>query len=176
MVPEMVPASLMTLLAAFAPLFTAPSFRAFAGLACGFLAQPGKRTVCGMLSEAGLARLWPHDRAHSFFSHARWNLGGLGLTVIVRLPMVTRSVAIPVMAKLVIKDSNSKSRLWLARRMAEQLASALPGRRILVVADSAYADGELKGLPRNITWITRRRKDAALHALLTERVPRDGRG
>lgn len=70
MVPEMASASLMTLLAAFAPLFTAPSFRTFAGLARGFLAQPGKRTVCGMLSGAGLARLWPHDRAHSFFSRA----------------------------------------------------------------------------------------------------------
>ena len=41
----------------FAPLFTAPSFRTFCGLACGFLAQPGKRTVCGMLAGAGLSRL-----------------------------------------------------------------------------------------------------------------------
>jgi hypothetical protein len=49
-----VPASLMTLLSAFAPLFTAPSFRTFCGLACGFLAPPGKRTVCGMLTGAGL--------------------------------------------------------------------------------------------------------------------------
>jgi hypothetical protein len=40
------------------------------------------------------------------------------------------------MAKLVIKGSNSKSRLWLARRMAERLAAALPGRRVLVTADS----------------------------------------
>jgi hypothetical protein len=230
MVPEMAPASLMTLLAAFAPLFTAPSFRTFAGLACGFLAQPGKRTVCGMLSGAGLARVWPHDRARSFFSRARWNPDGLGLAaallvtsllvpagapvtvaiddtlfkrrgkkvwaaswfhdgsaqgpaktgygnnrvvlaVIVRLPVVTRPVAIPVMAKLVIKGSSSKSRLWLARRMAERLAKALEGRRILVVADSACAGGELKGLPRNITWTTRLRKDAALHALPPERVP-----
>jgi hypothetical protein len=45
-----VPASLMTLLSGFAPLFTAPSFRTFCGLACGFLAQTGKRTVCGMLA------------------------------------------------------------------------------------------------------------------------------
>jgi hypothetical protein len=74
-----VPASLMTLLAAFAPLFTAPSFRTFTMLACGFLAQPGRRTVCGMRSGAGLARLWPHDRAHWFFSRARWNPGDLGL-------------------------------------------------------------------------------------------------
>jgi hypothetical protein len=48
MLPDMVPPSLMTLLAWFAPLFTAPSFRTFTGLACGFLAQGGKRTVCGM--------------------------------------------------------------------------------------------------------------------------------
>jgi hypothetical protein len=49
-----VPASLARLLAAFAPVFTAPSFRTFCGLACGFLAQTGKRTVCGMLTGAGL--------------------------------------------------------------------------------------------------------------------------
>src|SRR5487761_1869759 len=74
-----VPASLMTLLAVFAPLFTAPSFRTFTMLACGFLAPPGKRTVCGMLTGAGLSRLWPHDRAHYFFSRARWNPDDLGL-------------------------------------------------------------------------------------------------
>jgi hypothetical protein len=74
-----VPASLMALLACFAPLFTAPSFRTFCGLACGFLAQPGRRTVCGMLSGAGLSRGWSHDRAHWFFSRARWDPGELGL-------------------------------------------------------------------------------------------------
>jgi hypothetical protein len=234
MLPDMVPASLMTLLAAFAPLFTAPSFRTFCGLACGFLAQPGKRTVCGMLAGAGLARRWPHDRAHSFFSRARWNAGDLGLAaavlvvsllvpagapvdvaiddtlfkrrgikvwaaswfhdgsaqgpaktgygnnwvvlgVVVRLPFMSRPVAVPVMAKLVVKGSNSKSRLWLARRMAEQLAAALPGRRIRIVADSAYAGGELKGLPAQISWTTRLRKDAALHALPPARTGRPGR-
>lgn len=74
-----VPASLMTVLVVFAPLFTAPSFRTFAMLACGFLAQSGKRTVCGMLTGAGLSRIWPHDRAHSFFSRARWNPDDLGI-------------------------------------------------------------------------------------------------
>ena len=59
-----VPASLMTLLAVFSPLFTTPSFRTFTALACGFLAQSGKRTVCGMLTGAALSRLWSHDRAH----------------------------------------------------------------------------------------------------------------
>jgi len=60
------PASPASLLAVFGPLFTAPSFRPFTALACGFLSQAGKRTVCGMLAGAGLSRLWPHDRAHWF--------------------------------------------------------------------------------------------------------------
>jgi hypothetical protein len=193
-----VPASLMTLLAVFAPLFTAPSFRTFTALACGFLAQSGKRTVCGMLTGAGLSRLWPHDRAHCFFSRARWNPDDLGiaaarlvvallvpggepvavliadtlfrrrgkrvwaaswfhdgsaqgpaktgygnnwvvLAVCVRLPMISRPVAIPVMAKLVVKDTISASRLWPARRMVTRLARELPGREVHVTADSAYA-------------------------------------
>ena len=85
--------------------------------------------------------------------------------VVVRLPMISRPVAIPVLAKLVIKNTSSASRLWLARRMTEMLAGALPGRRIHVVADSAYAGGELKKLPAAVTWTTRLRKDAALYGL-----------
>jgi hypothetical protein len=219
-----VPASLMTLLSSFAPLFTAPSFRTFTMLACGFLAQPGKRTVCGMLSGAGLSRLWPHDRAHWFFSRARWDAGALGLAaaklvvallvpagepvlvaiddtlfkrrgkkvwaaswfhdwsaqgrhktgrgnnwavlaIVVRLPFCSRPVALPVLAKLVVKGTSSSSRLWLARRMAQGLADALPGPGIHVTADSAYAGQELNKLGKQVTWTTRLRKDAALHGL-----------
>ena len=97
------------------------------------------------------------------------------LGIVVRLRFMSRPVAVPVMAKLVIKGSNSRSRLWLARRMAERLAAALPGRQIRVVADSAYAGGELKGLPAGISWTTRLRKDAALHGLPPARTGRPGR-
>ncbi len=75
------PGSLASVLACFASLFTAPSFRTFTMLACGFLAQTGKRTVCGMLAGAGLSAIWPHDRAHSFFARARWSPDDLGLAV-----------------------------------------------------------------------------------------------
>ena len=234
MLPDAVPASLMTLLAAFSPLFTAPSFRTFTMLACGFLSQPGKRTVVGMLSGAGLSRRVPHDRAHWFFSRARWDADALGLAaallvvsllvpagapvdvavddtlfkrrgkkvwaaswfhdgsaagpdktgygnnwvvlgIVVRLRFTSRPVAVPVMAKLVIKGTNSKSRLWLAGQMAGKLACALPGRAVRVVADSAYAGGELRDLPAGVSWTTRLRKDAALHALPPERTGRRGR-
>ncbi len=229
-----VPASLMTLLAGLAPLFTAPSFRTFCGLACGFLAQTGKRTVCGMLAGASLSQLWPHDRAHRFFSRARWSADDLGLAVarlvvallvpagqpvtvaiddtlfkrrgkkawaaswfhdgsaagpdkagygnnwviaavVVRLPILSRPVAIPVLAKLVIKGTSSASRLWLARRMAQAIAAALPGRDIDVVAGAACAGKELTGLPAAITWTTRLRKDAALYDLPPARTGRRGR-
>jgi hypothetical protein len=228
------PVSLASLLAVFGPLFTAPSFRTFCGLACGFLAQTGRRTVCGMLAGAGLSRAWPHDRAHWFFSRARWDPDELGLAVarlvagllvpagepvvvaiddtlfkrrgknvwaaswfhdgsapgpaktgygnnwviaavVVRLPVLRRPAAIPVLAKVVIKNTSSASRLWLARRMTDMLAGALPGRRIHVVADSAYAGGELKKLPPQVTWTTRLRKDAALHELPPARTGRRGR-
>src|SRR5712692_1443462 len=75
------PASLIALLVCFRPLFTAPSFRAFCALAGGFLAQTGRRTVCGMLTGAGLSRVWGHDWAHRFFSQARWGSQDLGLAV-----------------------------------------------------------------------------------------------
>jgi hypothetical protein len=229
-----VPASLMTLLTVFCPLFTAPSFRTFMGLACGFLAQSGKKTVCGMLTGSGLSRLWPHDRAHYFFSRARWDPDELGigaaklviallvpdgepvevliddtlfrrrgkrvwaaswfhdgsvqgpaktgfgnnwvvLAVRVRLPMISRPVAVPVMAKLVIKGTTSASRLWLARRMVTRLAGEMPGRQIRATADSAYAGEELKQLPDGVTWTTRLRSNAALHDLPPERTGRRGR-
>ncbi len=49
------------------------------------------------------------------------------LAVRVRLPVISRPVAVPVRAKLVIKGTNSASRLWLARRMVTRLARELPG-------------------------------------------------
>jgi hypothetical protein len=235
MLPEgTLPASLHVLLACFQPCFTAPSFRTFCAVACGFWAQTGRRTVCGMLAGAGLSRVWPHDRAHYFFSRARWRPGDLGIVlarlvvallvpatepvrvavddtlfrrrgkkvwaaswfhdgsgagkdktgygnnwviagIIVTLPMVSRPVCLPVLAKLVVKGTNSKSRLWLARRMAEDLAAALPGRVIPVTGDAAYAGKELRALPGSVTWTTRLRKDAALHELPPPRTGCRGR-
>src|SRR5260370_2981399 len=193
MIPDVtlpLPASLASLLAVFGPLFTAPSFRTFCGLACGFLSQAGRRSVCGMLAGAGLSRAWSHDRAHRFFARARWNPDELGLAVarlvvallvpagepvtvaiddtlfrrrgkkvwaaswfhdgsapgpaktgygnnwviaavVVKLPAVRRPVAIPVLAKLVIKGTSSASRLWLARPLPHALPAALPAPPLL---------------------------------------------
>ncbi|HEY1321740.1 MAG TPA: transposase [Streptosporangiaceae bacterium] len=69
------------LLATLRPCFTAPSFRTFTALVAGLIGQPGRRTVTGMLTGAGLAAAWHHSRAHWFFSHARWSADQVGLAV-----------------------------------------------------------------------------------------------
>jgi hypothetical protein len=232
-----IPASLMALLTVFQPCFTAPTFRTFCtfcSLVCGFLAQTGRRTVCGMLVGAGLSRIWPHDRAHAFFARAAWSADQVALTlarlvvellvpagqpvtvaiddtlfkrrgrtvwaaswfhdgsapgpqqagygnnwvvaaIVVTLPFCSRPVTLPVLARLVIKDTVSASRLYLARRMLQLLAEALPGRRIHGVGDAAYAGKELRNLPKAVTWTTRLRKDAALHGLPPAPTGRRGR-
>jgi hypothetical protein len=48
------PSSLAGLLAEFRPCFTASTFHTFVGLVVGLIAQTRRRTVCGMLTGAGL--------------------------------------------------------------------------------------------------------------------------
>jgi DDE superfamily endonuclease len=76
------PRSLADLLIVFGPCFTAPTFRTFCALVTGFLAQPGRRTITGMLVGARLAGRWHHARAHRFFAAARWPPDALGLLLV----------------------------------------------------------------------------------------------
>ncbi len=92
------PGSLLALLAAFRGCFTAPTFGTFCALCVGFVAQPGRRTVCGMLVGARLSRVWSHHRAHRFFSHARWSVqevSAVAAKLVVSL-LVPADVAVPV--------------------------------------------------------------------------------
>ena len=89
------PGSLVALLGALRPCFTAPSFRTFCGLAAGLAGQPRRRTVVGMLLGAGLSRAWPHDRAHYFFARARREIDELGLAV-ARLAVLLVPVGAPL--------------------------------------------------------------------------------
>jgi hypothetical protein len=75
------PCSLAGLLAAFRPCFTAPTFQTFVGLVVGLIAQTRRRTVCGMLTGAGLNQVWHHSRAHRLFSNGRWSGDALGLAM-----------------------------------------------------------------------------------------------
>jgi hypothetical protein len=85
---ESLPATVSGLLAVFRGCFTAPTFRTFAALLTGLIAQPGRHTVCGMLVGAGLNGVWPHQRAHRFFSRTVWSLEQVSL-VLLRLVVET---------------------------------------------------------------------------------------
>lgn len=59
-----------------------------------------------------------------------------------------------------------------ARQMVKQLGRWLPGRRLVIVADSAFAALDFLGAARrHATVITRLRLDAALYAPAPERLP-----
>lgn len=109
------PTSLLALLTAFRPCFTAPTFTTFCALCMGFVAQPARRTVCGMLVGARLSQLWSHHWAHRFFSHARWSVDALSV-VLARLVvdlLVPADASVPV----VIDDT-------LFRRSGKQVHAA----------------------------------------------------
>jgi hypothetical protein len=91
-----VPGSLASLLAVFRPCFTAPPFRAFSGLVVGLIASTCRRTVCGMLTGAGLERVWHRSRAHRFFAAARWSADAVGL-----------ELADPIVSRLLAADPHS---------------------------------------------------------------------
>jgi hypothetical protein len=120
------------------------------------------------------AASWFHDGSAQGPAKTGYGNNWVVLAVRVRLPMISRPVAVPVTAKLVIKGTMSASRLWLARRMVTRLAAELPGRQVHVTADSAYAGEELKQLPDGVTWTTRLRSNAALHGLRPERTGKKG--
>ena len=188
-----------------------------------------------MLAGAGLARTWSHDRAHWFFSRARWSADDLGLAAAKLVVALLVPAGEPV--TVAIDDTLFRRRgkkVWAAAWFHDgsaqgpaktgygnnwvvaavvvrlpvpeppggdpgagqaghqghelrlpavagpphgrrSLAGALPGRDIHVVADAAYAGGELKKLPPRVTWTTRLRKDAALHDLPPGRTGRRGR-
>src|SRR6266540_3055651 len=82
MLSPSLPRSLADLLIVFRPCFTAPTFATFRAMVAGFLAQPGLRTVTGMLAGAGLAGRRHHDLAYRFFATARWSADQLGLVLL----------------------------------------------------------------------------------------------
>jgi hypothetical protein len=214
------PAALAALLSAFTGCFTAPTFATFTALVIGFIRQTGAHTVCGMLTGAGLERVWHHSHAHWFFSNARWSADAVGLVLadlivahlvpagaaltvaiddtlfhragrkvyaaswchdgsakgprkigwgnnwviaglVVTLPFMTRPVCLPILLRLYKPKGATK--LVLARQLIDTLAGRFSDRGIHVVADAAYATGELAGLPARVSVTCRLRRNAVLY-------------
>jgi hypothetical protein len=121
------------------------------------------------------AASWFHDGSAQGDKKIGYGNNWVIAAIVVRLPFLDRPVALPVGFALIRKGSDHASRLAAARKLVESLAGALPGRRIDVVADCAYAGKALRGLPGEVTWTTRLRSNAALYELAPPPTGRRGR-
>ncbi len=139
-----VPRSLADLLVVFRPCFTAPTFGTFTATVAGFVAQPGLRTVTGILAGARLAGVWHHARAHRFFSAARWSADTLGLGVC-DLIVAWLDPAAPVC--LVVDDSLFKRTGLKIFGVGWHHDATAPGRKRTAWGNNWVVVGVLVALP-----------------------------
>jgi hypothetical protein len=77
---------MVSVLVAFEPCFTAPSYRTFGLLVAGWIHCLGRRTITGLAVASGRVDQHHISVFHRFFSRARWSLDALG-QVVVRLAL-----------------------------------------------------------------------------------------
>ena len=120
------PGALTRVLVTFRPCFTAPTFQTFTMLMAGLFAQPAGRTVCGILTGAGLARIWHHGRAHRFFSAVRWCPRQVG-SLLAEL-IVTHLLAADAPITVAIDDTLFPRRVRKSTRWAGFMTAPRRGR------------------------------------------------
>src|SRR5919108_4361502 len=112
MPPLMLPDGFVLLLAAFAPCFTAPTYRTFGYLVAGWVHCLGRHTVTGVALAAGVVG-WRHISGyHRFFSRARWDPDAVGKVV---FTLALRLLPAGVALILLVDDS-------LARKHGKAIA------------------------------------------------------
>jgi hypothetical protein len=101
-----------------------------------------------------------------------WGHVWVVVSIAVSIPKWNKTFALPVLVRLyrsekLCKKENRRFRkkTELAAELIQKLAKAVPERRLLVVADAAYANASIvKKLPSNVDFLGRSRLDAALYA------------
>jgi hypothetical protein len=128
-----------------------------------------------------------HDAtANSERSAVAWGNNWVVVGICVKLPMLERTVCLPVLfrlwqprrpayAKADKPDPQRPGKPVMAREMVCLLAARLPGRRIDVVGDAAYASEAWRGVDTTITVTSRLRVNAAIYAPAPERTGKRGR-
>jgi hypothetical protein len=128
-----------------------------------------------------------HDAtANSEKAAVAWGNNWVVIGICVKLPMLERTVCLPVLcrlwqprrpayAKADKPDPERPGKPVMAREMVCLLAARLPGRRIDVVGDAAYASEAWRGVDTTITVTSRLRVNAAIYAPAPERTGKRGR-
>ncbi len=128
-----------------------------------------------------------HDAtANSEQAAVAWGNNWVVVGICVTLPFLERTVCLPVLfrlwrprrgeyVKLDKPDPQRPGKPAMAREMIDLLAKRLPGRRIDVVGDAAYATEAWRGLPAQVTVTSRLRANAAIYQPAPERTGKRGR-
>jgi hypothetical protein len=84
--------------------------------------------------------------------------------VVVRLSFLSRPVCLPVLFRL-WRPGQGPTQVELARELTELIACRYPERRVIVLADGAYAARTMspRELPPNVGLVMRARRDLRLH-------------
>ena len=191
------PAGFAKLILPFACLFSKRVFESVQVLLAGAILATGKRTVTSALRIMGLSHERHFQTYHRVLNRAAWSslaASRILLQLLVRAfapdgPLIfglddtiERRWGARIAARGIYRDPVRSSRshfvkvsglrwLCLMRQMVGQIRRWLPGRQIVIVADSAFAALDFLGSSRrHATVITRLRLDAALYAPVPERL------
>jgi hypothetical protein len=118
---------------------------------------------------------WHHDGAGPGRHRPAWGHRWVVVGVIVQLPVLTRAVCLPILARLWIPGEPDRTPLILARELVDLASGHLGQRPVHLVGDAAYIGKPLRGLPAHVTVTARLRADAALYAPAPPRTGRPGR-
>lgn len=94
-----------------------------------------------------------------------WGNSWVVAGVVVELPFLERPICLPVLFRL-WRPGEGPTQVELACELVQMVAQADPNRRLVVLADGAYAGGALAPakLPRNVCLVLRARRDTRLDA------------
>ena len=119
---------------------------------------------------------WQHDSSAKNLQKLSCGNCFVTVGIVVRLPFCSRTWCPPVLARLHLPGKNAgPSKVTVAAQLVTLRATALPGRRLHVVADAARHGPALRALPANVTWTCRLPKTAVLYDLAPPRTGRRGR-
>ena len=129
---------------------------------------------------------WQHDGSSPAKNKLSFGTCFVTCGIVVALPVCTRPVCQPVLARLHVpgrgrpgrqarRQAAAASTVTTAAALVALLAGAFPGRRIDVVADAHYHGPALRHLPQQVTWTTRLPRNAVLFQLAPPRVRKPGR-
>ena len=116
---------------------------------------------------------WFHDGAALGTTKLGHGNNGVVVAIVVTVPLLSRPVALPVLAALAAKSGGSKPDL--ARDLVDLLAERCADREIDIVADAAYGCGAFIGLGEGMTMTTRARANSVFSQLPPPRTGKRGR-